>query len=213
MAETERGPSRTAAYVALFRALETRLPPEKRLFSDRFAEAFLDGRLSAALTAAKVPVTGGVVTEVIDRRWPGPRTSVIVRTRFIDEAVEAAVGDGIEQIVILGAGFDARAYRLDVAKTARVFEVDERATQTVKRHVISERLGSIPPNVTYVAVDFERDDLGAALREAGLDTSARVVFIWEGVTPYLTPEAVDATLRRRRQPGPLHLPRPRRPRR
>src|SRR3954451_25262114 len=190
-----RGPSRTAAYVALFRALETRLPDDRRLFSDPFAESFLDGRLGAALKAAKVPVTGAIVPEVIDRRWPGPRTSVLVRTRFIDAAVEAAIGDGVEQIVILGAGFDARGYRLDAASRARVFEVDEAGTQEVKRRVIEKRLGSIPPHVTYVAVDFERDDLGAALRAAGLDPARRVMFVWEGVTPYLTPEAVDATLR------------------
>jgi methyltransferase (TIGR00027 family) len=195
VAGERRGPSRTAAYVALFRALETRLPDDQRLFSDPFAESFLDGRLGAALKAAKVPVTGAIVPEVIDRRWPGPRTSVLVRTRFIDDAVEAAVDDGVEQIVILGAGFDARGYRLDAASRARVFEVDEAGTQEVKRRAIEKRLGSIPPHVTYVTVDFERDDLGAALRDAGLDAARRVMFVWEGVTPYLTPEAVDATLR------------------
>jgi methyltransferase (TIGR00027 family) len=190
-----RGPSRTAAYVALFRALETRLPAEKRLFADPFADAFLDARLGAALAAAKVPVTGALVPEIIDRRSPGTRASVVVRTRFIDEAVEAALADAIKQLVILGAGFDARAYRLGAARRMRVFEVDEPVTQGVKRQRIVERLGSEPEHVTYVPVDFERDDLGAALAEAGLDASARAFITWEGVTPYLAPEAVDATLR------------------
>jgi methyltransferase (TIGR00027 family) len=191
----ERSPSRTAAYVALFRALETRLPDDKRLFSDPFADAFLDARLGAALAAAKVPVTGGVVTQVIDRSWPGTMASVIVRTRYIDEVLEAAIEDGIEQVVVLGAGFDARAYRLEAAARARVFEVDERPTQAAKRERIVRRLGHEPANVTWVAVDFERDDLAEALRGAGLDPEARAIFIWEGVAVYLTPEAVDETLR------------------
>jgi methyltransferase (TIGR00027 family) len=192
---SDRGPSRTAAYVALFRALETRLSDGKRLFSDPYADAFLDHRLGAALAAAKVPVTGAAVPEVIDRGWPGARVSVIVRTRFIDEALEAAIADGVDQVVVLGAGFDARAYRLEAAKRARVFEVDEPATLERKRELIEKRLGSPPTHVSFVPVDFERDDLGEALRSAGLDPAARVMFIWEGVTPYLTPDAVDATLR------------------
>ena len=192
---SERGPSRTAAYVALFRALETRLPDDKRLFSDPFADAFLDGRLGAALAAAKVPVTGGAVSQIIDRSWPGTMASVIVRTRYIDEVLQAAIEDGIRQVVVLGAGFDARAYRLEAAARARVFEVDELATQAAKRERIVRRLGSEPANVTWVGVDFERDDLAEALHGAGLDPEARAIFIWEGVAVYLTPEAVDETLR------------------
>lgn len=189
------GPSRTARFVALFRALETRLPADRRLFADPFAEDFLDGRLAAALAAARVPGTGPLVPAYIDRRWPGTRVSVLVRTRFIDEALERAVDDGVAQLVLLGAGFDARAYRLDAAERTRVLEVDAPETQSVKRAAIEHRLGRTPENVSWVPVDFERDDLAASLRDAGLDPAAPAFFVWEGVTPYLTPEAVDATLR------------------
>ncbi len=195
MAEGSRGISRTARFVALFRALETRLPEDERLFTDPFAADFLDGRLGAALAAARVPGTGPLVPAYIDRRWPGTRVSVVVRTRFIDEALARAVDDGVGQVVLLGAGFDARAYRLDALGGARVFEVDAPETQAVKRAAIEARLGSSPANVTWVAVDFERDDLAASLPAGGLDPDTPAFFVWEGVTPYLTAEAVDATLR------------------
>ncbi len=195
MAEGSRGPSRTARFVALFRALETRLPEDERLFADPFAADFLDARLGAALAAARLPGTGPLVPAYIDRRWPGTRVSVVVRTRFIDQALEQAVDDGVGQVVLLGAGFDARAYRLDAAKGSRVYEVDAPETQALKRAAIEARLGSSPANVAWVAVDFERDDLAASLGSAGLDPEAPAFFVWEGVTPYLTADAVDATLR------------------
>lgn len=189
------GTSRTAAYVACFRAIETRLAPSRRLFSDPFAEAFLDARLRALLAAASVPVTGRLVPAAIDRRTPGARVSVLVRTRYIDELLEAAASDGVRQLVILGAGFDARAFRLEVARRLSVYEVDEPAIQARKREVIARRLDGSPTHVSWVPVDFEHDDLAGSLRGAGLDPAAPAMFVWEGVTPYLTPRAVDATLR------------------
>lgn len=195
MADRPRGPSRTAAFIALFRALETRLPAKQRLFADPFAKEFLDRRLGAVLAMARVPVTGGLVPGFIDRTWPGARVSVIVRTRFIDETMEAALAEGIGQVVILGAGFDTRAHRIEAAARARVFEVDAPATLAEKGARIERLPGARPAHVTAVGVDFERDDLEASLRSAGLDPGARTLFIWEGVTSYLSAEAVDQTLR------------------
>ncbi len=193
--EGRGGPSRTAAYVALFRAMETRLPPQRRLFEDPYAEAFLDARLRGALAMARVPLSGGLVAGYIDRRWPGARVAVLVRTRFIDEATEAALAEGAGQVVILGSGFDARAYRLGSARRARVFEVDEPATLAAKRARIEGRLGAMPDHVSLVAMDFERDDLAERLAAAGFAAGEPTFFIWEGVTGYLSAEAVDATLR------------------
>ncbi|HEY6175634.1 MAG TPA: SAM-dependent methyltransferase, partial [Kofleriaceae bacterium] len=115
--------------------------------------------------------------------------SAIARTAYIDDAVRAAIRDGIDQFVILGAGFDCRAHRMPELAGARVYEVDRADTQAVKR-------ARVPPHpaVRYVAVDFLRDDLGAALAEAGWEASRRTLFLWEGVTNYLTAPAVIATL-------------------
>ena len=144
---------------------------------------------------ARAPLGGGLVADYIDRTSPGARVSVIVRTRFIDEAMREALADGIGQVVILGAGFDTRAHRIEGAAGATVFEVDEPATLAEKRERIERLLGAPPAHVTPVPVDFERDDLATALRSAGLDPWERALFIWEGVASYLSAEAVDGTLR------------------
>ncbi|GAB3882263.1 hypothetical protein GCM10029964_039750 [Kibdelosporangium lantanae] len=132
---------------------------------------------------------------------PGPRPSAVVRTRVIDDAVVAAQP---EQCVLLGAGYDTRAHRLPALASVRVFEVDHPRTQEAKRRVVGG-LGVAQQHVTYVPVDFERDDLATELTDAGFATDKPTVFVWEGVTNYLTPEAVDSTLAtvRRLAPGTL----------
>jgi methyltransferase (TIGR00027 family) len=177
-------PSRTAQHNALFRALEQRLPSP--LFRDPWAKRFLRGRyrLAALLPAA-------AVARAIDARWPGPRAAVCVRTRWIDDAIAAAQTAGLDQIVLLGAGFDARAHRLPGIERVRVFEVDHPATQAMKRRVV----GAERAHVTYVPVDLTRDALPDALARAGLLPHARTLLLWEGVTNYLDEPTVDATLR------------------
>ena len=101
--------SRTAEFMALFRALEAVRLPRRRVFEDRFAAAFLSPRLRLVVSLSRVPVVGELIRAYIDRRWPGARTSAVARTRFIDDQAEVALGSGTEQVVILGAGFDARA--------------------------------------------------------------------------------------------------------
>lgn len=116
-----------------------------------------------------------------------------VRTEAIDEMVRAGSERGVTQIVILGAGLDARAWRLGATKGSVVYEVDHPATQQFKRR----RLGAeatCAREVVFVGVDFERDDLEERLAHAGHDAARPTTWIWEGVTPYLTAGAIDATL-------------------
>jgi len=190
--DAARQVSRTAEYMALFRALESR---RGGLIDDPFARAFLSPPLRVAVCAARVPLLGAAVPAFIDWRWPGARTSGAARTRLIDDAIVAAVRRGMQQVVLLGAGFDARATRLRELESTRVFEVDRVATQTVKREGVVAVLGCVPEYVRFVAVDFARDWLDAALVAAGFDVAQRAVFVWEGVTNYLTASAVDTTLR------------------
>ena len=188
--------SRTAEVMALFRALESgRRPAAARLFEDRFAAALLPPALRAVAAAARLPLLGGGVARFIDRRWPGARTSGVARTRLIDDAVAAALRDGIDQLLILGAGFDCRAYRLPGIERARVFEVDHPSTSAAKRARLAALLGGLPDHVRFVALDFDRQPLLAALDAAGCDRGRRSIVIWEGVTNYLSADAVDATMR------------------
>jgi methyltransferase (TIGR00027 family) len=190
--------SRTAEYMALFRALESSLPAGRRLFDDPFARDFLGPSLAFVVRLGNLPGLRELVLRIIDRRWPGARSSGVARTRFIDDAVGAALEEQLEQLVVLGAGFDSRAYRLPCLHKTSVFEVDHPDTLRRKRTALTRALGVFPHHVRFVSTDFNQDDLEQAMAAAsggGYRESARTLFLWEGVTNYLTEAAVDATLR------------------
>ena len=120
--------------------------------------------------------------------WPA-------RERYIDDYLEACLSEGLEQLVILGAGYDARAYRFDALRTGvKVFEVDHPATQAVKLKKLVAIFGAWPAHVTYVPIDFNQQSLAERLFASGYDEQRKTLFIWQGVTQYLTPAAVDDTL-------------------
>jgi len=187
--------SRTAEYMALFRALESTRPGEGHLFEDRFAAAFLALPLRLVAGLSRLPVAHACICRYIDHRWPGARTSAVARTRFIDDQAALALGSGIAQVVILGAGFDSRAYRIPGMAQVVVFEVDHPATSRAKRQGVETRLGAVPPHVHFVPIDFNTERLPETIAAAGFDSRRRTLFIWEGVTNYLTEAAVEATLR------------------
>ena len=187
--------SRTAEFMALFRALETLRSPDKRLFADPMAAGFLPPSLKLALHLASLPAVGKSIPGFIDYYWPGARSSGVARTSLIDDLTIEALEGGLTQVVILGAGFDARPYRLPHAAATRFFEVDQPATSQAKRRIIKERLGVLPSDVAFVETDFNRQKLGPALDHAGFRAQQPAFFLWEGVTNYLTERAVDVTLR------------------
>ena len=194
--------SRTAAYVAMYRALETL--ERDPVVRDPLAARLLPRNLRLLLRAARVPAFRRLLVRYADRRAPGARTSAIARTALIDalvrEAVEGHAPDAgedratarapVRQLVLLGAGFDCRAHRMPELADTRVFEVDRAPTQAIKRAYVP-----MAATVTYVAVDFLRDDVFEKLGEAGWLGSIPTLFVWEGVTNYLTEEVVLRVLR------------------
>lgn len=190
---TDRG-SQTAEVMALFRALETLEPRRERLFADLYAERFLRSAGRLLLVLARLQPIRRRIHRIVDRKWPGARTSAVARTRLADDLLRDALRNGARQVLILGAGFDTRAYRLPEMAPARVFELDHPLTQAAKIRLISRR-ATHPGAVTHVPVDFTRQTLDGALRGTGFDTTARSFVLWEGVTNYLTEAAVDAALR------------------
>jgi methyltransferase (TIGR00027 family) len=186
-------PSKTAEHNALFRALETRRPQAERLLDDPLAEAFLSWPFRTLVALARARPLRGSLIRLIDHQWPGVRTSVIARTRLIDDAIDDVV-IRTPQVVILGAGFDTRAWRLDRLRDVDVFEVDHPDTQRKKRATL-EQLGVDRTSVRFVSTDFHLGYLESAMSKAGFDPSAPTCFLWEGTTNYLTAEAVDATMR------------------
>jgi methyltransferase (TIGR00027 family) len=187
--------SQTAEYMAFFRAMESVHSPRNRLFTDPFARHFLRPSLRTAVAFSRVPLLGWLVGWYADRRLPGARTSAIARTRLIDDVVRQALEADVPQIVVLGAGFDCRSYRIVETGLAAVFEVDHPLTLASKLAKLREIIPIIPKNIRFVEIDFDRQNLRERLAENGFDAALRALFVWEGVTNYLTAEAVDAVLR------------------
>lgn len=187
-------PSRTAEHNALFRAIEYARRPGKRIVSDWIAQSFLSAPFKLLAMLSRNSACATILCRYIDYRWPGSRTSLIARTRLIDDYVSSAIANGIPQIVLLGAGFDSRAYRIAGAERSRFFEVDHPNTSAVKKAHIERVLGSLPEHVTYAAVDFQRNGLREPLDAAGFNPLQRSLFVWEGVSNYLTENAVRSTL-------------------
>jgi methyltransferase (TIGR00027 family) len=160
-------------------------------FSDPIALSLLPeaerGRVERMRSGAKPPgLRERAVQATVERR----AMMMVARTVAIDEAVRAAATD---QVVILGAGLDGRAWRMPELAEATVFEVDHPDTQRDKR----TRVGSSQAcarEVRFVAVDFSRDDLDLALQAAGHDATRPSTWIWEGVVMYLTRTQIEATL-------------------
>jgi methyltransferase (TIGR00027 family) len=185
-------PSRTAQLVALGRAMAHLGVSHVVGFQDPTARAFLTDKGKKALEKTEEAIKsgkGGLRVEYA--RTMGDMMGL--RTMAIDAAVRDAIARGAKQLVILGAGYDGRAWRMNELAGIRVFEVDHPATQAEKK----ARAGELPPpigNVTFVPIDFEREQLGAVLERAGHDRSTPTCWIWEGVVMYLTREAMRATL-------------------
>jgi methyltransferase (TIGR00027 family) len=173
--------SRTALGAAAHRAAHQSLE-HGLVFSDPFAVAIL-GDDAAPVIAA--------VTQRPEGR--GLRFFIAARSRFAEDAARSAVERGVRQILVLCAGLDTFAYRLD-APDLRIFELDHPATQRDKRRRLAEARIAEPPHIAYIAYDFEQGSLTEALGRGGLDTREPTFVMWLGVTPYLDEAAVFATL-------------------
>jgi len=119
---------------------------------------------------------------------------VIARTKYIDAVFKQALAERFDQVLIFGAGFDTRALRFqDLMGNARVFELDAPATQQAKIGQYHKRHLAVPCNLTFVAIDFDKEFLPLKLNEAGFVSHQRSLFILEGLVMYLQPESVEAT--------------------
>ena len=177
--------SLTAEGIAMARALESSKPANEHICYDPYARRFV---------SAWLWVLGKATMGYATRRSPGVLEFLAARTRFIDDYLQSCITDGIRQLVILGAGFDARAYRFEQLRgQVKVFEVDHPATQRAKIEKIGKILGAPPEHVTFVPIDFGSETLDQ-LFTSGYDKRLKTLFIWEGVTMYIAADAVDATL-------------------
>jgi methyltransferase (TIGR00027 family) len=173
-------PSRTAYGAAIYRAVHQDVDGG-RIFTDPLAWQILG--LDRHATVARIRADG--------RHWL--RWFIAARHRFAEDALAAAYGRGTRQVVVLGAGLDTFAAR-NPHPGLRVFEVDFPATGAWKAERLAEAGIAPGAGTVFVGCDFEQDDLLVRLVSAEFDTAAPAFFLWLGVVPYLTAEAVAATL-------------------
>ncbi|MDI5969364.1 class I SAM-dependent methyltransferase [Streptomyces sp. SL13] len=190
----------TALGVAAARALETHR--SGALVTDPYASAFVE--------AAEAPVPLPSHPRDLDSQawkgdtvWMSMATYVAVRSRFFDDFFARATADGIGQAVLLAAGLDTRAFRLDWPAGCRLFEVDQPKVLEFKDTVLGEQQAQARCDRRAVAVDL-RDDWAAALHDAGFDTTRPTAWLAEGLLPYLPADAENnlfATIHRLSAPG------------
>ena len=187
--------SKTAQYMALFRAVETARGRNRPLFQDPYARRFLSRDLRMVASLSSLPVGRELIPWLIQKKSPGALSSGVARTRYIDDLLEETVRGGARQIIILGAGFDARGLRLDFLRNTEVIEIDHPDTSQFKIERLTSIMGKLPGNISYRQADFNEqsmEEIGAA---SNVDYGKATTIVWEGVTNYISPRAVDATFR------------------
>jgi methyltransferase (TIGR00027 family) len=186
VAQTAFGPMAQAA-------IEQYEPPERRLVTDDLALSILPTGQRAIVRAMRWPFLRRLTVSAGERAVPGSWALITCRKRFIDDKLDESLGN-VEAVVDLGAGMDTRPYRLARRSDIKVFEVDLPVNIERKRAAVQRAIGGVPASVHLVPLDFEHKDLIGTLAAHGYRTDARTFFIWEGVTQYLTEDAVRATL-------------------
>lgn len=178
----------TAQGVAKQRLIETLAKSDKRVINDPYADRFVIG-------AGLIKLMGHKLSVWLTQKFaPGFHDHLISRTRFIDDLIKKSAANGSEQYVILGAGYDMRAHRLELPSSLKIFEVDQPEVQARKRSKLPKELPN-SENVTYVSVDFNHQSLTEQLLAAGFDQSKSTVFTLEGVSQYITKEAITSTIK------------------
>jgi methyltransferase (TIGR00027 family) len=178
-----------ARWSAGAKAFETDLPRGCRIIDDPLAKYY-------AGTA------GMKIVGMMQAINPSIRKAIVLRARYFDDYSRKCINEGYEQVVLLGAGYDSRFFRLPEFKGCRIFELDLESTQVIKKSMTQRLLGSLPANVTYVAIDFSRESVVDKLLGGGFDRNKKTLFIWEGVTLFLNQDILEETLGRLAGLGP-----------
>lgn len=176
----------TAQGIAIARVLESDKPVGERICYDPLARHLIS---PAFMLLGKLFASYG------ERKGPGMIGFLVARCRYIDDYIQDCIVADIQQLVIMGAGLDSRAYRFkQLMDRIKVFEIDHPATQLVKIKKLKKIFGNLPEHVAFVPVDFNEESL-QKLFNYGYSPRKKTLFIWEGVVHYLTLDAVNRTLR------------------
>jgi len=187
--------SSTAYGAAFLRAVENLLPEDERLFEDPYSEKILPPVYKYFVIIMRPPKIWNFLMNMREKSTPGVVGGIICRTRYIDDVLNNAIKEGFGAVVNLGAGMDTRAFRIPGIENIQYFELDFPELLKVKSSNVDKNIGEHPSNVSLVPIDFNSQDLGEELKKAGYILSSKTLFIWEGVTQYISKEAVDNTIK------------------
>lgn len=188
-------PSVTAMFVAYARAVSTSEPELSKACQDPIAERLVPKPWSAFLRAAHTGPRPEKRFGALRRSTLGMIDHLALRTGLIDRALRQALAEGAKQVVLLGAGLDARAHRVKELRDATLFEVDHPSTQGLKIRKAAG-LPVLAKDLRYVSCDFQHVSFEQALLAHGFSPRERSVWIWEGVIMYLDESAVEESLER-----------------
>lgn len=184
----------SAIGAAFFRAVGMLYPKEKQLFNDPYAEKVITPLYKFFINLMRSPKKFESLIKVREKMTPGILGWMFCRTRYIDDVIkDYCFKKGIKTIVNLGSGLDCQAYRIPGIEKTRYFEVDHPSMLKLKQKKLKKILGNFPAHVTYVPIDFNTQQLSAELKNGGYDIKTKTLFIWEGVTQYITFEAIKNT--------------------
>lgn len=179
------GPGKMAEAIAMIRAYESSKHEDERICYDPYAIRFINPKILEYVAKHRGEANASAENN---------SGSIVARVRYFDDFVKKSVNEGLEQLVIFGAGFDTRAYRIKGLENIKIFEVDHPDTQRFKVQKIKEIFGSIPEPVVYVPVDFETQTLSENLFDNGYNQSLKTLFIMEGLVMYISPNGIAETL-------------------
>ena len=187
-------PSSTAEWTTIIRSAELRRPYRQRIVSDEYAPYFLSAAGRGLVRSLRL--ADGVVSAVERAELAGVIAFSLCRHRFIDVHLGAELDDGAEQVVVLGAGYDSRAYRFaDQLRGRPVHEVDLAPLSRRKAAIVAAHPDVFGHNtIRRVEIDFRTESLAERLLESGFAVGARTFVVWEGVSMYLDRAAVEGTL-------------------
>ncbi len=188
----EEKPSKTAMFAALHRAIANKEFKNERFGADYLAEYFLPYLWKILI---EFKIFRAIFKSRINKYSPGLHEYVMARTAFFDSIFRDALNKNIPQILSIGAGYDTRAYRFaKLNKATNIFELDIATTQNRKKKCLKKARIDIPQSVVFVPINLTKETLIKILEKAGYEARKRTLFVLEGVSYYLEPESVDATL-------------------
>ena len=187
--------NKSAVGLAFLRGVESAQHQDVRFFEDKLALSLLPGTMSKLFPGlVKLRFVRNKIIKTYEKSVNGMYGGMICRTRYFDEKTQQSINNGVKNVVIIGAGLDTRAYRLQGIEQCQVFEIETAAMSDYKQKALNN-IGRVnQQHVTYLSINYETQSIQSVLSQQGFDVSQKTLFIWEGISQYRSVEQVNDIL-------------------